>query len=146
MSATAKAKLSHKAAATRDWAGEEGKVHPTIEELPLVEPYLGVFERLFVAYRVGQVDPEIFDDLYGYRLDNIWANKQIVKLKLQNDALKKKWRGIIALTFVLEAQRGKPFSMHTDTYFPAELLDRCSARKILDQRAMRERTERRKLG
>src|SRR5437016_3555599 len=30
--------------------------HPTDDELPLVEPYLGVFERLWIAYSIGQID------------------------------------------------------------------------------------------
>src|SRR5260370_37076360 len=32
------------------WYGEHGQIHPTDEELPRVEPYLGVFERIFIAY------------------------------------------------------------------------------------------------
>src|SRR5436305_34265 len=38
-----------------DWAGENGKKHPTGEaEYSLVEPYLGLFERIFIAYQAGQ--------------------------------------------------------------------------------------------
>jgi hypothetical protein len=95
---------------------------------------LGVFERIFIAYKAGQVDSETLDQLYGYRLANIWANKRIVEDKLQDDRLKKSWKRIIALTYVLEAYRGKPFPSHTDTYFPAHLFGHCSARKILEQR------------
>jgi hypothetical protein len=116
------------------WDGDEGAIHPTVDELPLVEPYLGVFERLFVAYQGGQVDAKTLDHMYGYRLANIWANQRIVNTKLQNDYLKKLWDRLIALTFVLEAHRGKPFALHTDTYFPAELFDRRSARKIQRER------------
>jgi hypothetical protein len=119
------------------WYGDEGAIHPTNDELPLVEPYLGVFERLFVAYQGGQVDAKTLDHMYGYRLANIWANRRIVDTKLQNDDLKRSWNGIIALTYFLEAHRGKPFTLHTDTYFPAELFDRRSARKIQRQRAAR---------
>ncbi len=113
-----------------DWAGAGAKTHPTVDELPLVEPYLGVFERIFIAYRAGQVDDETLDQLYGYRLSNIWANQQIVTMKLQNEELKKSWKRFIALTYVLEAHRGKRFPLHTDPYFPKELFDRRSARKI----------------
>jgi hypothetical protein len=120
-----------------DWDGEKGAIHPDKKELPLVEPYLGVFERLFIAYQAGQVDAKTLDNLYGYRLANIWENQRIVTTKLQNDALKRSWNGIIALTYVLEAHRGEPFTLHTDTYFPAELFDRRSARKIQRQRAAR---------
>jgi hypothetical protein len=72
---------------------------------------------------------------YGYRLANIWANQRIVDTKLQNDYLKKSWDGIIALTYVIEAHRGKPFPLHTDTYFPAGLFDRRSAHRIQQERA-----------
>jgi hypothetical protein len=110
--------------------GEDAKTHPTVDELPLVEPYLGVFERIFIAYQAGQVDAETLDQLYGYRLSNIWANRQIVNMKLQNERLKKFWKRFIALTYVLEAHRGKRFPLHTDTYFPAELFRHRSVRKI----------------
>ena len=58
-------------------------VHPTNEQLPLVEPYLGVFERIFIAYMAGQVDAETLNHLYGYRLANIWLNQRIATVKLQ---------------------------------------------------------------
>ena len=128
------AEVSVKLRPKGDWAGDAGETKPTDDEFPLVEPYLGVFERIFIAYNAGQVDAKTLDQLYGYRLANIWANKRIVVEKLQDDRLKKSWRGIIALTYVLEAYRGKPFRLHTDTYFPADLFDHCSARKILEQR------------
>jgi hypothetical protein len=118
-----------------DWAGDAASVHPTDDELSLVEPYLGVFERIFIAYQAGQVDAKTLDQPYGYRLANIWANQRIVDTKLQNDYLKPFWSRIIALTYVVEAHRGKPFPLHTDSYFPADLFDRRSARKILDARA-----------
>jgi hypothetical protein len=38
-----------------DWAGDKGKVHPNLDELPLVEPYLGVFERIFIGYQAGRL-------------------------------------------------------------------------------------------
>jgi hypothetical protein len=89
-----------------------------------------VFERIFVAYQAGQIDAETLDQLYYYRLANIWANQRIVDVKLQNNSLKMYWSRFIALTYVLEAHRGKRFQLHTDTYFPAELFDRSSAHKI----------------
>jgi type II secretory pathway pseudopilin PulG len=51
--------------------------HPDASEMKLVEPYLGVFERIFIAVSAGQVADEVVDELYGYRLDNIWNNPQI---------------------------------------------------------------------
>src|SRR5262249_55863506 len=45
-----------------DWAvGNAGEIHPTDKELHLVEPYLGVFERLFIAYKAKQVEPKTRD-------------------------------------------------------------------------------------
>src|SRR5258708_23364482 len=46
-----------------DWAGEKGKKYPTDDEFSLVEPYLGVFERIFIAYKARQVDEETLDQL-----------------------------------------------------------------------------------
>ena len=67
--------------------------------------------------------------LYFYRLWNIWANQRIVEDKLQNNSLKKYWRRLIALTYVIEAHRRERFPSHTDTYLPA-VFDRRSARAI----------------
>lgn len=97
--------VSHARVATNlrpggDWYGELGKIHPTDEELPEVEPYLGVFERIFIAYQAAQLDPETIDHLYGYRLRNIWANERIVVTKLQNEERKASWSRAIALTYV----------------------------------------------
>jgi len=114
------------AAKLRDgWHG-----HPTPDELHLVEPYLGVFERIFIAYQAGQVDCETLDQLYGYRLSNIWANRQIVDMKLQHPRLKRYWKRVIALTLVLEKYRGRPFTGHDDDYFPADILDRQKLARI----------------
>src|SRR5260370_18991067 len=41
--------------------GELGQIHPTNEELPQVEPYLGVFGRIFIAYEAGHLDPAAVD-------------------------------------------------------------------------------------
>ena len=122
------------------WAGEKNsRTHPTEEELPLVEPYLGVFERIFVAYQIGQIDVETIDQLYGYRERNIWANQRIVERKLQNPMLREAWRRLIALTYVLEAHRGEVHPLHTDTYFPAQLFGRREARKIRRNRLRKSR-------
>jgi hypothetical protein len=112
-----------------DWAGEKGKSRPMDNELFLVEPYLGVFERIFIAYKAGQVDKETLDQLYGYRLSNIWANQRIVDTKLQSN-LRTYYDRLIALTYVLEAHRGRRFVLHTDTYVPPNLLDRRMERTL----------------
>lgn len=92
--------------------------HPTEQELPLVEPYLGVFERLWIAYSIGQIDIGTIDHLYGYRIGNIWANPRIVAAKLQNPELRSGWSMFIALTYALEA--GGRLEGHTDKWQPSE--------------------------
>jgi hypothetical protein len=97
---------------------------------------IGVFERIFIAYQAKQIDVEIFENLYGYRLGNIWANKRIVDGKLENNSLsgrqplKMSYKRLIALTWVVEAHNEERFPLHTDTYFPADLFGWWSARKI----------------
>jgi hypothetical protein len=126
---TAHAEVASKLRPGGAWAGEAGKTHPTDDELYQVEPYLGVFERLFIAWQAGQVDARTLDELYGYRVANIWANQRIVETKLQNDPLKHSWRGVIGLTKVLESYREKRFRLHTDSY-PEGLLDSRSEKKL----------------
>ncbi len=96
--------------------------HPTVEELPLVEPYLGVFERLWIAYSIGQIDLNTIEHLYLYRVINIWKNPQIVKMKLQNKETREGWSMLIALTYALETktQNGRPFEGHTEDWQPQE--------------------------
>lgn len=86
-------------------AKRERSIPPAEAEFALVEPYLGVFERIFIAYQARQVDAETLDQLYGYRLSNIWAKQRIVDDKLRNNALKRYWKRLIALTHVLEAHK-----------------------------------------
>ena len=47
------------------------------------------------GYTAGQVDAETLDQLYFYRLWNIWANQRIVEDKLQNNSLKKYWKRLM---------------------------------------------------
>lgn len=94
--------------------------HPTDEELPLVEPYLGVFERLWIAYSIGQIDIATIEHLYGYRIRNIWANPRIVETKLQNKQVRDGWSMFIALTYALEAEQR--LKGHTDDWQPPEWL------------------------
>jgi len=115
-----------------EWA-VDSRTRPRTDELVLVEPYLGVFERIFVAVAAGQVGDEIVDQLYGYRLANIWNNEQLVEMKLQNARLKFSWKRIIALTYVVEAHRQRRLNGHTDEYFPADLFDRRRMKRIRER-------------
>jgi|SRR5690348_17288409 hypothetical protein len=125
---TAHASVHEKLRRGGDWYGSED--HPTTEELPSVEPYMGVFERIFIAVAAGQVEDEVVDQLYGYRLANIWHNKKLVRVKLEHDQRKLQWKRLIALTYVVEAYRGERLNGHKDNYFPSGLFGRRHARRV----------------
>ena len=95
--------------------------HPTDQKMPDVEPYLGVFERLWIAYSIGQIDIGTIKHLYEYRIGNIWANPRIVAAKLQNERLRAGWSMFIALTLALEG--GDNLEGHTDPWQPPEWTD-----------------------
>jgi hypothetical protein len=103
---------------------------PNEDEMPSVEPYLGVFERIFIAVKAGQLEDEVVYNLYGYRLKNIWANDRLVKEKLQNEKVRHYWKRLIALTYVVEAYLGKRLEGHTDNYFPSEVFDRRLTKRV----------------
>ena len=115
-----------------EWAVDSTN-RPRNHELALVEPYLGIFERIFISVTAGQVEDEIIDQLYGYRLANIWNNERLAGIKLQNPRLRDAWKRLIALTCVVEAHRGRRLAGHTDTYFPSDLFGRRRARYILER-------------
>jgi hypothetical protein len=91
---------------------------------------MGIFERVFIAVKAAQLEDETVDELYGYRLANIWNNDRLVETKLQDARLKFGWKHLIALTYVVEAHRGKRLKGHTDGYFPAELFGKRRAKHV----------------
>lgn len=103
------------------WA-HPNEVNPTAEEFPKVNPYVGLFERAYVAHKVGQVDVPTLRALYDYRLWNIWNNHRIVEDVLQNAERRGHWDYFLALTILLEADRGCRYPLHNDDYYPTELL------------------------
>jgi len=109
---------------------QDSKKRPTEDELGLVEPYLGIFERIFIAVDAAQIEDEVVDQLYGYRLANIWKNERLVEVKLQHPTRRQEWKRLIALTYVVEAHRGRRLHGHTDTYFPSDLFDRRPAEYV----------------
>lgn len=98
------------------WCASEER--PTDAEMPLVEPYLGAFERLWIAYSIGQIDINTIEHLYGYRIQNIWANPRLVKEKLQHPIRRQKWWMFLALTCALEEVMRIP--EHTDSWRPPQ--------------------------
>jgi len=56
--------------------------HEQDEDWPKVESYLGLFEHCYHLLKSQIIDLETFKSIYGYRLKNILANKQIIKQKL----------------------------------------------------------------
>jgi len=55
---------------------------PTDKELPSVEAYMGLFERVMIMIDLGLLKADIVERLYGYRVLNIWANNRIMKVSL----------------------------------------------------------------
>ena len=86
------------------WYGSEK--HPRgYKEWAETEQYMGVFERIHAAIENGQVELRRVEELYGYRVGNIWANPRIRKDKLEDRA--QGWKGFIELTRWLEWQRSE---------------------------------------
>jgi hypothetical protein len=131
----AHAEVARKLRPGGEWFGSENS--PRDDELPSVEPYLGVFERIFIAFAANQVGLEVVDELYGYRLKNIWKNKRLVNVKLEDDQLKYEWKRLIALTYMLGAYHKKRLEGHTDNYYPKELFKRRQTRWV--RRRLREK-------
>jgi hypothetical protein len=69
------------------------------------EQYMGVFERIHAALQNKQVELERVEELYGYRVGNIWANRRIRKEKFEKRG--EGWKSFIELTGWLEWQRKK---------------------------------------
>ena len=72
-------------------------------EWPDIERYMGLFERIKVLIDDGFIDLEIFDRLYGYRIDNIRINPQIKEEKLIKRAYG--WKYFIELAEALDQHR-----------------------------------------
>jgi hypothetical protein len=80
--------------------------HPdSYEEWAETEQYMGVFERIHAAIENRQVELGRVEELYGYRVSNIWANAHIREEKLEKR--KEGWKSFIELTGWLEWQRSK---------------------------------------
>jgi hypothetical protein len=58
------------------WAGDNAGPE-TVEEIARVESYMGLFERLNILHRNGVLPLDYIRQFYGYRLENIWANRAI---------------------------------------------------------------------
>lgn len=63
------------------WA-KDPEQRPTNTELPEVEAYMGLLERVMIMIDLGLLRADIVERLYGYRVGNIWANRRIMKTKL----------------------------------------------------------------
>jgi hypothetical protein len=100
-------------------AWERSNEHPgTDEEWLLALPYVGTFERLWVAYTLRQVGLEDLDHLYGYRIEHIWGNESIAQRLYQN---RSRWWMFHALTNHLEDYREDKFPNHKDRWDPPQI-------------------------
>ncbi len=67
-------------------AWHQSMEHPTPEELPEVEAYMGLLEHCNDMMEQKLIDWETFNGIYGYRVTNIMSNRLIVKAKLVDNA------------------------------------------------------------
>jgi hypothetical protein len=98
-------------------AWERSNEHPTAKEWGLVAPYIGTFERLWVAYTLSQVDLKVLEHLYRYRIEHIWGNKLIAQRLKRNPS---GWWMFHALTNQLEEYSGKKFPNHEERWDPPQ--------------------------
>jgi hypothetical protein len=77
--------------------------HPNLDELPSVEPYMGLLEHCNRMLEQGLIDWKTFKHIYGYRVDNIMKNPAIVKAKLIEN--EENWENFIRLSHKLGYRR-----------------------------------------
>ena len=80
---------------------------PTDAELPAAEAYMGLFERVMVMIDLGLLEPKVVEHLYGYRVNNIWANNRIMDVKLAQ--YPEGWSKFLRLIKTMEKARGSPY-------------------------------------
>jgi hypothetical protein len=79
-----------------EWHGSD--TVPSIEEMPRVIAYMGLFEHCKRMLDDGLIDWDTFEDIYAYRIDNLLSNKMIVRDQL-NPELRAGggWKTFVAL-------------------------------------------------
>jgi hypothetical protein len=101
---------------------ERSHEHPrTDEEWSLALPYVGTFERLWIAYTLSQVGLKDLDHLYRYRIEHIWRNKSIAQRLYQN---RNDWWMFHAPTNRLEDYREKKFPNREERWDPPQTKSR----------------------
>jgi len=78
-----------------EWSSQDSGPD-TKEEWAKVEEYMGFFEHSELLIRAGVLQEEVFEVIFGYRLDNILHNRLIVIEKLIGRR-RKYWELFIAL-------------------------------------------------
>jgi hypothetical protein len=89
-----------------EWAKDPDQ-RPTDAELPDVEAYMGLLERVMIMIDLGLLKADVVERLYGYRVGNIWANNKIMKVKLARTA--SGWQDFIKLIRTMERVRGAEY-------------------------------------
>ena len=77
--------------------------HPNLDEMPSVEPYMGLLEHCNRMLEQRLIDWKTFKQIYGYRVDNIMKNSAIVKAKLIEN--EDGWENFIRLSYKLGYRR-----------------------------------------
>ena len=80
------AEVHHRLRPGGDWAQGSDTGPHDVAEWVAVEMYMGLFERVDLLVRDGLISRTSVDDLYGYRLSNLVANRMIRQQKLVQNA------------------------------------------------------------
>lgn len=76
--------------------GENKGAPATNEEWESVDAYMGLFERIKILINGDIIDVGIFNQLYGYRVQNIVQNDIIRQSKLESNEAGR-WKNFVAL-------------------------------------------------
>jgi hypothetical protein len=73
---------------------------PTDEEMPAAIAYMGLFERIKIMIDHEVLPADVVNQLYGYRVGNIWSNDRIMREKLVK--LSGEWQDFLKLVKCME--------------------------------------------
>jgi hypothetical protein len=80
---------------------------PTDEEMPAAIAYMGLFERIKIMIDHNVLPGDVVNQLYGYRVGNIWSNDRIMREKLVK--LSGQWQDFLKLVKCMEDIRKEEY-------------------------------------